>query len=718
MKSEFKTVTLIIEQWSFRITLILLMAIGITSYSNAQVQLLGKVDFSFAPLWWQSVISLPDDHDKIVVGKEGQILFGYNGGGLRGFGLKIGLAIGSDIKWQNQKTYSAKIPIVITKAKDEGIEYVQEVFVVTPQNSLTGMVPRRILLKVTAKNYTNSKISRSIGLSIQRKDSVALLRSNRFIQTGKNTIISASEPFKTCSVQSDTTFLASLSDLVLNPSESKTLVFTIDRNQTKQTDTITVNQVSGLRQAACQWWENSDLPFDAVKIPDPGIQDMLFSCVRNIWQARDIEKGKIAFKVGPTVYRQLFMVDGAFLLETAALLGRAKDARDGLEFMLSHQEDDGSFNIIGRYYGVKSFSKENGIMLWTAFRHSQLSQDKEWLRSKWPALKRVVEVIQKLRAETKKNPEALDFGLVPGGYIDGGLDNKPPNSKPEFSNVYWNMVGMKAAIDAAHWLGDDNSANVWQPQYDEFYSFYRKAAARDMLKDSHGNSYIPIMMANAGDFPPAKGQWSFCQAVYPGGIFPINDPLVEGQLNMLRDTKVEEMVFDTGWMKNGLWTYFASFYGHAMLWQGHGREAVNSLYAFARHASPLRVWREEQKPMGKGNEEVGDMPHNWASAEFIRLTTHLLELDRGNELHLLEGFPHEWAGAGMVTQLNGVLTPFGSLKMSLKIAQDGKSAKLKIAKMGGTKPDKIVIHLLGLTGKKDILELPVDKDISMNISMK
>ena len=88
---------------------------------------------------------------------------------------------------------------------------------------------------------------------------------------------------------------------------------------------------------------------------------------------------------------------------------------------------------------------------------------------------------------------------------------------------------------------------------------------------------------------------------------------------MLRATKVEGMVFDTGWMKDGIWTYFASFYGHAALWMGHGDEAAQVLYDFANHAVPTRVWREEQKPLGKGIEEVGDMPHNWASAEFIRL---------------------------------------------------------------------------------------------------
>ena len=516
-------------------------------------------------------------------------------------------------------------------------------------------------------------------------------------------------------MQADTMFMAMLPELILRPLESRRIVFTIDRNQPLQKVAVTVKQASGLKEDACRWWKNSGLPYDVIQVPDTGIQEMLEACVRNIWQARDVEDGKIAYKVGPTVYRKLFVVDGAFLLETAAMLGRAGDARDGLELMLSHQEEDGSFNIIRKYYGVEGFTKENGIMLWAAFRHAQLSQDKEWLRAKWPALKRTVEVIQKLRVETRKNPGSLDFGLIPGGYIDGGLDNKPPYSQPEYSNVYWNLVGMKAAISAAHWLGDEKSASAWQPEYDEFYVTYRRAATRDMLKDTHGNSYVPAMMANADSFPPAKGQWAFCHSVYPGTIFPPDDILVESQLAMLHDTKVEGLVFDTGWMKNGLWTYFASFYGHAMLWQGHGREAVNSLYDFARHASPVRVWREEQKPSGNGNEEVGDMPHNWASAEFIRLTAHLLELDRGNELHLLEGFPNEWAAPGSITSLNGVLTPFGPLYMKLIVAKDGQNAQLKIAKMGGSKPGKIILHLSGLTGKEQVRELPVDRDIDITI---
>ena len=120
--------------------------------------------------------------------------------------------------------------------------------------------------------------------------------------------------------------------------------------------------------------------------------------------------------------------------------------------------------------------------------------------------------------------------------------------------------------------------------------------------------------------------------------------------------------------------------------------------------------------MGKGNEEVGDMPHNWASAEFIRLCTHLIELDRGNELHLLEGFPREWAGPGMTTRLDGVLTPFGPLRLSIQIAADGKTSRLKIARLNGPRPARIVLHLAGLTGRDQTVDLPTDRDIDQTIA--
>ena len=222
---------------------------------------------------------------------------------------------------------------------------------------------------------------------------------------------------------------------------------------------------------------------------------------------------------------------------------------------------------------------------------------------------------------------------------------------------------------------------------------FRKAAARDMREDANGNSYLPIRMGEAGAQElPQRGQWAFCHAVYPGQIFAKEDPLVAGTLAMLEATEREGMVYGTGWDATGIWNYFASFYGHAWLWQGNGHKAAQVLYAFANHAVPTLVWREEQSLKGEKFRKVGDMPHNWASAEFIRLTIHLLALDRGDELHLLEGFPPEWAGPGMLTRLKGVATPFGPLDLTVQADPAGQNVTLAIQPLSAN-CQAVVVHL-------------------------
>ena len=104
----------------------------------------------------------------------------------------------------------------------------------------------------------------------------------------------------------------------------------------------------------------------------------------------------------------------------------------------------------------------------------------------------------------------------------------------------------------------------------------------------------------------------------------------------------------------------------------------------------------------------------WASAEFIRLVVHLLALERGNELHLLQGLPAAWTQPGMVTELDRIATPFGSLTMQLRIVEDGKSARLHVEPLPDASCRKIVVHLNGLT----VLDPKVggDRTIPLDVS--
>lgn len=662
-----------------------------------------NVDFRYSPPEWQAAICLPDDPQKTLVNKSGELLYHYHQGG-REFGTRISLEVATNAVWQKQELFSPRVPIVRTFLTAEGLQIVEEAFaVITPTNEARSDV---ILVQVKNTGAQSKTISPQLivdtTLGFQQEGQTVMVNGQDGVTSSLNMIgAPAGQPRRVISLES----------ITIQPGKTAEFCASYRNGNAVAQHPITVARAVAARDRAIRYWQKDALlPFGKIEVPDAGIQSLIDSSIRNIWQAREIKNGMTAFQVGPTCYRGLWIVDGAFLLEAATILGAGDQARNGVAYELTHQKDDGRIEV------MKDYPKENGIVLWTCLRHAQLTQDKAWLETVWPKLTRVAEYIRALRAQTLTNDSPLDDGLIPPGFPDGGIGGV----HYEYTNPYWNLLGLRAFADAARWLGKADEAAVWQHEYDDFMAAFRKAAARDLRRDSHGNPYLPILMGEAGAKElPQRAQWGFCHAVYPGQIFAKDDPLVAGNMAMLEATEREGMVYGTGWDATGIWNYFASFYGHAWLWQGNGRKAAEILYAYANHAAPVLDWREEQSLRGQKFNQVGDMPHNWASAEFIRLTVHLLALDRGNELHLLEGLPAQWTQPGMVTKLNGIATPFGKLTMEVRISRDGKTAQLQVAPLTDPSCTKIVVHLFGWARNDTnaVLEFKPARGANQNISL-
>jgi hypothetical protein len=685
-----------------------------------------SVDFRFAPPFWQSTICLPDDPFKTLVDEQGNLVihqFPVNQYGEPR--TRIGIEVTENLAKTGQALFSPRIPIVITQKQHLNLEVTEEAFSMTriPEDELVKATPlsdepemdrgagkekpRNDMIIIRIRNNSNH---------LRTLKPVILVNSTLPVQFSSGQFILNNRERLGCTLPLDSASLAikgqasrvTLKPVVLEPGQKLTFAVVLYGGGALAVWPRTTDEAEQCRSQAVSYWKSADLPYGRISVPDEGIQNLIDASIRNIWQSREIKNGLPAFQVGPTCYRGLWIVDGAFLLEAATILGTGAEARNGVKYNLSFQKEDGRFEVMEKYW------KENGIITWTAVRHAMLTQDKPWLESEWPKLERAMAYIVKLREDSYKDDTPLNDGLMPAGTIDGGL-----SFGQEYTNVYWNLLGMKSFIQATRWLGKEAEAQKWEKIYSEFYSRFRETAKRDMLTDSLGNSYLPTLMGSEGAKTlPQRAQWSFCQAVYPGQLFDRKDPFADGNLKMLEATEREGMVYGTGWDAKGFWNYFASFYGHAWLWQGEGQKAANSLYAFANHASPLFAWREEQSPKGEPFKKVGDMPHNWASAEFIRLTVHLLALDRGTELHLLEGLPAEWTRPGMVTKLDGIATPFGPLTMELKIAANGKSATLKIEPLSDPGCTKIVVHTAGWSLEGEDISLEAGKGSKISVLIK
>jgi hypothetical protein len=464
----------------------------------------------------------------------------------------------------------------------------------------------------------------------------------------------------------------------LQPHRKEQALIAIARGLDARLDVSLDTAPQKLDRAIHYWHEEAGLPFDRIRVPDPAVQGLLDSCIRNIYQARELRNGVPAFQVGPTCYRGTWAADGPFILEAVTYLGRGQEARAGLELQVEQDEGPG---------GV-AFSKKTGLRLWMILRHWQLTGDHCWLMKMWPQVESNVIKIITYRRMTMEDPSQVNYGLMPIGFGDGGLGGR----HREYTNVYWTLVGLQAAIEIAQVLKQPVAA-VWQSEFQDYWDFMDKARQRDKLEDEKGNTYVPVTMRGEEKQLPQRGAWAFLQSIYPGNLFAQEDPLMRGTLAMLDAHQKEGLIFGTGWDPNGIWSYAGSFYGHAHLWLGHGRKAAATLYAFGNHACPLLCWREEHNPQGAPEKYIGDMPHNWASAEFIRMIRHLLILERGRELHLFEGMPTAWSYPGAKLYLVDIPTRFGSMTLSMSLAEDGRCGTIRIIPPARNRMDRMVVHL-------------------------
>lgn len=713
-------------------TIIIALFGGILSvFSQKQV-----VDYRYAPQWHATSISLPDDTCKTVVGPLGQLLYEYERSSKidegkfypyannKGFRTIVHLYADDNMKIGNQRLYSPKVPIVITESTYDGLQITQEAFAVGLDYIRKGISTKEgnredIILTTIENNTEQVKTIHPVLIIDSERD--VKVDGRTIIIHGKQQAVISENIVKVRKNLVSFKTLIELNQIEIQPGEKKQITLLYDNAKNSELVSLLKKDKKSLdgksaaiRKETIDFWENkTEIPYGYVSVPDQEIQNVLDASLRGIWQAREIKDDNISFQVGPTCYRGLWIVDGAFLLEAATLFDRGNDARDGIEYILSFQQETGKFGKM-----TATYWKENGIVLWMCVRHAMLTQDKTWLKSIWPKLMKTTDFIKELRAMSYENDITLDDGLMPPGDIDGGLWGG--KDQAEYTNIYWNLAGLKAMIHAAEWIGEKKDHKVLEKEYIDFYDTFQQAAKRDLQEDMFGNKFLPVTMDPKFHSLPQRAQWAFCQAIYPGQIFDPNDPIATGTLDMLQTTLQEGVVMGTGWMEDGIWSYFASFYGHACLWMGNGESAYKSLYAFANHASPLYTWREEQNPRDLEPKYWGDMPHNWGSAEFARLLVHLLALDRGNELHLLEGIPTEWLGANMQTKLNEIATPFGKLSFELKVDDTGKKAMLKVGKLTDKSCKGIFVHLgkWGSYNGMDTIKLDSSRDNNITIDFK
>ena len=325
------------------------------------------LDFRFAPQWGQTSICLPDEVQKTIVDDQGVVYYDYYNSQTGGRwqngpfnGLNIALSAGlasaepSDV---SQHLYSAKVPVLLTSWEKNGIKVTSDIFAVAPalktdsadicelSKGYSG-TPHNDIILFKLKNTSASDTTvvpeftvKSVLPVQQGKDLQSLSIDRRITITlpvGARKILESPPG-------SDHVYTVTFNPLNLKPNEEKTLAFAVNIGSSALQLPASAQELTDLEAKAVQFWNSYPLPYNHITVSDTAVQDLLWSCIRNIYQAREIKNGLPAFQVGPTCYRGLWIIDGSFLLESQTFLGNIPDVRNGIEYMLSFQHKDGSF---------------------------------------------------------------------------------------------------------------------------------------------------------------------------------------------------------------------------------------------------------------------------------------------------------------------------------------------------------------------------------------
>jgi hypothetical protein len=425
-----------------------------------------------------------------------------------------------------------------------------------------------------------------------------------------------------------------------------------------------------LRQAADGW--RARLGGMAVRLP-PAAQPlaaMARTCLAHILISRDGP----ALRPGTRSYARSWIRDGALISEALLRLGATREVRDFAAWYAGYQEAGGKVPCCVDARGADPVPENDshGELLYLLASYYRFTGDRAFLEASWQHVEGAVSYIDALRQQRRtaawRQPEKLAyFGLLPESISHEGYSAHPVHS---YWDDFFALRGLADAADLAGALGKDGPAARWAALRDEFRADVEASLRRTIA--GHRLDYIPGSVELA-DFDPT----STAIALAPGGELA-NLPAAE-----LRHT-FERYYQDFARRRlGGDWTSYTPYElrnAGAFIrlgWRERAQQLLAGMMSDRRPPGwnqwPEVVWRDPRNP-----GFLGDLPHAWVAAEYLRAFLDLLAYEREADqaLVLAAGVPAAWAkGAGLAVR--GLRTPYGALDYSLVESRSG--VRLRIA---------------------------------------
>jgi hypothetical protein len=419
-------------------------------------------------------------------------------------------------------------------------------------------------------------------------------------------------------------------------------------------------------QVAQQWQERVD--HVGIVLPDHSLIDMLHAQLAYML----INQTGPAFQPGPRNYNRSFIRDGSATATVLMRLGMS-GARDYLRWYSDHAlhdnglvspilNDDGSVN---RGFGSDIEFDSQGQYVSFVADIARLDGGPQTVKEYLPKVRSALKFLKSLRERTlvpdymsdREAPERFRGIIAPSISHEGY--SVPTHS---YWDDFWALKGWHDGAWLAAASGNAEMDTWARGQY-------------QLLRESVAASFRATMAWKKIDTLPAAADTGDGD---PTSLSIGIDPC--GQQDLL-PTAALEKTFDEyieGVRKravpNSLWAYTPYELRNVLSYVHLNRpqDANELLTTFLRHRRPL-AWQEFAEVIHSRLRHpgyLGDMPHTWIGAEYVRTMVGMLMHEADDHLVLLPGTPAAWL-EGDGARVSDLRTQYGRLTMSAR-KQDNK----------------------------------------------
>ncbi len=424
------------------------------------------------------------------------------------------------------------------------------------------------------------------------------------------------------------------------------------------------------------FWNNIFSRGIDISVPEAKVNNTFRSNLVYDLIARNKEDGFYIQKVNDFQYHAFWLRDASFITRMYILSGYFNLARENLDFFPRWQKPNGNFVSQGGQFDGW------GQTMWVYGQYYRFTHDKQFAEKVFPSILKAYDWLVKARAS---DPLHLMPKTSPG-------DNENIEGHITGHN-FWALDGLRNMTAIAKGLGRTADAEMFEKEYDNFYSTLIK---RLEVVTAKTGGYIPPGLDEAN--PPGQ-DWGNMLTLYPEELFPPFNKMVTATLDSTR-AKYREgiMTYDNG---EFLHDYLTIRNTENELVRNEQETALKEFYALLLHTSSTNAGFEFAiHPWGTRQYDGNLAPHGWYAAEIRTLIRNMMvrEQPEGyrpssepDNLHLLSCISPDWVHYGKEIAVRRAPTYFGQVNFVLAFKKGG--ATLTLNNHFTSDPKHLVLHL-------------------------